>query len=140
MRIAELFVKPEMISSVYTAKWIQLYGTKYVSYNTCIIAVDASFSTKLPLFGKLGNIWLADEEVLFEYMPLTTVEFDMEFMAYKVEEPLAAMAMDFCFYKKLLDFNVYSLQEQNDSLYIPLKYDLRDIIQQHIVGDNPLHF
>ncbi len=60
-------------------------------------------------------------------------------MAYKVEEPLVAMSMDLCLHSKLLDYNVYFMQETDNGLYIPLKYDLKDIISMHIVGANPLH-
>lgn len=55
---AKLFVKPEMISKVFTSKWIKLYGTKYVTNNNCIIAIDATFVDKVPNFGK--QIWLVD--------------------------------------------------------------------------------
>lgn len=137
---AKLFVKPEMINKVFTAKWIKLYGTKYVTNNTCIIAVDATFVDKVPTFGKLQQIWLVDKEILFEFKPLTTVEFDPNLMAYQVYDLGDDALSELCFYNRMLDFNVYSLQRHSDAVYIPLKYDLRDIIREHIVGENPLHF
>lgn len=76
-----------MFTRIFTAKWIRLYGTKYISYDLCILAVDATFVDKMPVFGKLECIWLADEEILFEYTPFRTVEFDVNLMAYEVEEP-----------------------------------------------------
>jgi hypothetical protein len=40
----------------------------------------------------------------------------------------------------MLEFNIYSVGKVNSGLYISLKYDLKEIIEQHIVGDKPLHF
>ena len=92
------------------------------------------------VFGKLENIWFLDEEIIFEFSPLTTLGFDGNLIAYKVAEPLPDDVTKFCHFKRLLDYNVYSLEKLTNGLYIPLKYDPRDIIREHIVGDNPLHF
>ena len=43
--------------------------------------------------------------------------------------------MKFCLYSRMQDFNIYSLVEIDSELYITLKYDLRDIIEQHVVGE-----
>ena len=94
----------------------------------------------MPVFVKLENIWFLDEEIIFEFSPLETLGFDGNLIAYKVAEPLPDDVTKFCHFKRLLDYNVYSLQKLTNGLYIPLKYDLRDIIREHIVGDNPLHF
>ena len=94
----------------------------------------------MPLFGQLENIWLANEEIIFEYTPLRTLEFCSSLMAYKVEKISDFSSTGFCLYYRMLDFNIYSSVELNTGLYISLKYDLKDIIEQHIVGDNPLHF
>lgn len=128
-----------MFTRIFTAKWIRLYGTKYISYDLCILAVDATFVDKMPVFGKLECIWLADEEILFEYTPFRTVEFDVNLMAYEVEEPESNVT-EFCHFNLILDYNVYFIQRPVSGLYIPLKYDLRDIIKQHVIGENPLHF
>ena len=136
---ANMFMNPNNIKNIFNVKWIQLNGTKFMTNNGCIIAVDANFEGRLPIFGKLGSIWLADDIVIFSYLPLKTVSFNSNLMSYEVEECMLAMAMDFCLYDRLLDFNVYSSQDLNGKLYVPLKYDLTDIIDLHIKGENPLH-
>lgn len=72
---------------IFTAKWIRLYGTKYVVYNLCIIAVNETFVDKMPVFGKLECIWWVDEEIIFEYAPIATVAFDNNLLTYEDEEP-----------------------------------------------------
>ena len=53
LREAELLVKPEKFTNVFTTKWIRMFGSKYVTYNCCIIAFDATFVDGMPLFGIL---------------------------------------------------------------------------------------
>ena len=84
MNDAGLLLNPEMLDQVYSTVWIKLYGTKYVTNKSCIIAVDANFPNRMPLFGQLENIWLANEEIIFEYTPLRTLEFCSSLMTYKV--------------------------------------------------------
>ena len=76
----------------------KLYGTKYVIYNFCIIAVDAEFVSRMPVFGKLENI---------EFSPLKTLGIHGDLIAYKVAEPLPDDVTKFCHFKRLLDYNVY---------------------------------
>ena len=98
-REAELFARPEFLTSIYTSKWIKLYGAKYVTYNCCIVAVDATFADKIPTFGKLLQIWLIDNEVIFEFTPFKTVEFNHNLLAYEVEDPGDKASTKFCFYQ-----------------------------------------
>lgn len=105
----------------------------------CIIAVDANFVDRLPVFGKLDCVWLANDEIIFEYFEYRVVGFSNELMAYQVVDIQPDDPTKFCIPHKMLDFNVYSIQTVNSELYIPLKYNLKDIINQHVVGGNPLH-
>ena len=93
----------------------------------------------LPAFGRIQRIWLADEEAIFEYTPLRTVEFNDGFMSYEVKDPGDGVPTEFCLYTSMLDFNVYSILKQFDATFIPIKYNLRDLIRLHVVGENPLH-
>ena len=88
-RISEclLYANPESLINVFICKWIQLHGTKYIPYKCCVIAVGATFTTRLPTFGRLQRIWLADEDVIFEYTPFQTVEFIDRLLSYEVEDP-----------------------------------------------------
>jgi hypothetical protein len=136
--VAELFANPKMLTKVYKAKWIKVYGTKYVCHKMCVVAVNATFIPRLPVFGKLKSIWLINDYVIFEYIPYKTIIFDEALMAYQVED-LSNGISKFCNINTLLDYNVYSIQEQNNGFYIPLKYYLGDVIDQHVIGANPLH-
>ena len=75
----------------------------------------------VPLFGQLENIWFANEEIIFEYTPLRTLEFCSSLMAYKVEKISDFSSTGFCLYYRMLDFNIYSSVELNTGLYISLK-------------------
>lgn len=140
MKDAGLFVYPEMLVHVFSTKWIKLYGSTYIPSKGCIIAVDATFPNRMPVFGKLVNIFLANDEVIFQYAPLRTLELSSTLMAYTVETLCDFTPTEFCLYRTMLDFNIYSVVKRNCGLYIGLKYDLKEIIEQHVVGDNPLHF
>ena len=64
--------------------------------------------------------------------------FDEALMAYQVED-LSNGISKFCNVNTLLDYNVYSIQEQNNAFNILLKYYLGDLIDQHVIGANRLH-
>jgi hypothetical protein len=137
---AGLLLHPEVFTNVYTTRWITLHGSSYIPSRGCVVAVDADFSNKMPVFGQLEKIFSVGEEVIFEYTPLKTLEFSSGFMAYKVEKLSYFEPTKFCLYRRMLDYNIYSLVNVNTGLYIGLKYDLKVIIEEHVVGENPLHF
>jgi hypothetical protein len=139
MNDAGLFLYPETLNQVYSTKWIKLHGSTYTLNKGCIIAVDADFPSKMPLFGQLENILLVDEEVILEYTPMKTLEFSSDLMAYKVQNLCEFSPTEYCLSRGMLDFNVYTILKLDCGLYIRLKYDLNGIIEQHVVGDNPLH-
>ena len=135
-----LLLYPHKFIHIYTAKWIMLHGSTYTPTRGCIVAVDADFSTRMPVFGQLENIFLVGEEVVFEYILLKTLEFSTGLMAYKVRKVCNADTKSLCVYRRMLDYNIYSIVDVNNELYVSLKYDLKVIIEQHIVGQNPLHY
>ena len=136
----KIFSNPERLNKLFLYKWIELYGTRYITCKCCIIAVDATFITRMPVFGRLQRIWLVDDEIIFEIIQLKTVQFNPNLLAYEVDDPGDGVPTRFVLYKKMLDFNVYSLQYQLDSAYVPIRYDLKDVISQQVVGEHPLHF
>ena len=83
---------------------------------------------------------MTDEEIIFEFTPLRTVQYDENLLSYEVDDPGDGVPAEFYFYNCVLDYNLYSLQEQLGTAFIPLKYDLNDLISLHVVGENPLHF
>ena len=64
--------------------------------------------------------------------------FTEEFIGYCVVESDEQMLYHM---NKLLDFNIYQcVRTLDNDLVVPLKYDLNDIIEEHLLGTNPLHF
>ena len=60
--------------------------------------------------------------------------------SYHVKEN-EAMETGIASYESLVDFNVFHTHEDSEGgLYIPVKYDIVDIIEQHAKGKNPLKF
>ena len=53
------------------------------------------------------------------------------YLAYEVEVPDLAQANIFMDAEKLVDYTPYYYVNFNNSKYIPLKYDLTDIIKHH---------
>ena len=140
MKDLGLLLYPHKFIHIYSAKWIILHGSTYTPTRGCVVAVDADFSTRMPVFGQLENIFLVGEEVVFEYILLKTLEFSTGLMAYKVKKVCNADTKSLCIYRRMLDYNIYSIVDVNNELYVSLKYDLKVIIEQHIVGQNALHY
>ena len=140
MKELGLLLYPDKFTHIYTAKWIMLHGSTYKPDRGCVVAVDADFSSRMPLFGQLENIFLVGDEVVFEYIPLKTLEFSTDLMAYKVKKVCDSDIKNLCFYRRMLDYNIYSIVDVNNELYISLKYDLDVIIERHVIGENPLHY
>ena len=59
--------------------------------------------------------------------------------AYHVKE-IEEVRTRVCPYESLLDFNVFHpKKDQDGNHYVPVKYDLRDLMIEHVKGKNPLH-
>ncbi|CAB4026605.1 Hypothetical predicted protein, partial [Paramuricea clavata] len=99
-----------------STEWMML--GYYFILRGCVVAVDADFSNKMPVFGQLEKIFSVGEEVIFEYTPLKTLEFSSRFMAYKVEKLSYFEPTTFCLYRRMLDYNIYSPVNVNTGLYI----------------------
>ncbi|XP_066933444.1 uncharacterized protein [Clytia hemisphaerica] len=115
--------------------WITLNGTKYIARH-CFLAVDADSNTELPMFGKLVKIICAKVPI-FVLSMLETFRFDNDFVGYQVSPEFSQEQMKP--FTGLLDYNIYQVvKNQADDRFVPLKYDLCDIISEHICGNNPL--
>ena len=40
-----------------------------------------------------------------------------------------------CPYERLVDFNVYHIKKVEQELYIPIKYDVDDIVEEYAIGN-----
>ena len=124
-------------SNVYKVSWVQVFGTKYAK--SALIAIGVSGTPNLPIFGVIVSIWLIKEFVYFDVKLLETICFDFKHQAYHVRET-EEVSTRVCPYEVLLDFNVFHCKkDQNGNRYVPVKYDLRDLMTEHIQGENPLH-
>ena len=125
------------LRNVYKVSWIQLHGTKYCKAGN--LAVDVTGDPPLPVFGCIKEIWMVSSFVYFEVSLYKTVCFEYNFQAYLVEIP--SPSKDFiCSYERLVDFNVFHEKfDENSNIYIPVKYDIDDIIEEHCKDCNPLH-
>lgn len=132
----ELLNFPCDVEYIYSLNWVNIYGTKYVA-EKCIIACDADPYTHLPIFGKVMKVLQCGELVVFIVNSYDTERFEESYNGYSVVDTGTKAV---CFSVQLLDFNIYQIVETIDlRRIIPLKYDLSDIIEQHLDGCNPLH-
>ena len=118
----------------YILKWVIIYGTRYDKKS--IIAWGADEETQLPNFGSVANILLCDDTLYFVINIIITERFEESYNGYSVhqtEDQQIVQAL------QLLDFNTYQIVITENLCVIPLKYDLVDIIEEHIMGCNPLH-
>jgi len=112
--------------------WIILYGTKYCLNG--IIAVGVTRERTLPLFGTIEEIWVVYDFVYFQVSLYQTVCLEYCYQAYNVEQ-LQEKEIFICAYERLVDYNVFHIKSINGELYIPVKYDIDDIIEEYL-ADN----
>ena len=74
---------------------------------------------------------------LFLVNTYKTQRFEESFIGYSVVPSDIEVT---CLLDRLLDYNIIQVLETvNGDYIVPLKYNLNDIIEQHILGCNPLH-
>lgn len=74
----------------------------------------------------------------FELQPYTTLCYDWDYMAYKIEIPIMAQANELTSSENLVDFTPYYTFTHKDVTYVPMKYNLRDVIELHKVSSDVL--
>ncbi|XP_028417997.1 uncharacterized protein LOC114542721 [Dendronephthya gigantea] len=125
------------IVNVYKVSWIKLFGTKFAKSG--IIAIDVAGDPALPVFGVIVCIWSILDFTYFDVQLLETLSFDEKHQAYRVSESTEDVTGIYP-YDSLVDFNVFHCKkDKENNKYVAVKYDLRDIIEEHIEGRNPLH-
>lgn len=126
------------LRNVYKASWVSCFGTKFTSGGIVICSVDDNLIK--PIFGTICVIWMISDYIYIEYMPLETLCFSEQFQAYHVKKA-PEVETKLCSYESLVDFNILHIHEDNEGqLYVPVKYDILDLMEQHLKGDNPLKY
>ena len=126
------------LQHLYKVAWVICHWTKFKRGGITICNVDEEGA--LPVFGEIHQIWILNDYVYFEYMPLETLYFSERFQAYHVKY-VADVDTKLCSYESLVDYNVFHSHEDNEGeLYVPVKYDIVDLMEQHMEGKNPLKF
>lgn len=106
-----------------------LHGNKHTCGKSLVIS-DVINDT--PEFALVKNIYIVNASVYcFECQPLSTVGWNDHYLAYEVEVPCLAQANIFVDAGNLVDYTPYYYVNFNNSKYIPVKYDLTDIIKHH---------
>ena len=89
----------------------------------------------------LRQIWVISDFIYFECAQLKTTCFSDHYQTYHVEELEDSTKHNICAYESPVDFNILHVHKgRSNELYVPAKYDLSDLIEQHAKGKNPLHF
>jgi hypothetical protein len=94
-----------------------------------------------PLFASIKEIWVVCDFLYFECSPFETTAFSEVYQAYSIQESERATDIIICPYDSLVDYNVFHIHKDHlKNWYISVKYDINDLIAQHIKGCNPLKF
>ena len=99
------------LQKVYRASWVSRYGTKFKS--GAVVICDVAVELVKPIFGSVVQIWLINDYIYFQYMPLGTLYFDERFQAYHANS-LEEAETKICSYESLVDFNVHHIHEDNE--------------------------
>ena len=119
------------VKVAYSSKHVTVCGTKYVvSKSFLLVGADANMR---PEFGLLKKIYIVkSSEVYFEIEMLETLQFEENLQAYIVQKPTLAQGYEFCAQHKLMDHNCYSLIIVDGVSYIPIEFDIDDLIDLHM--------
>ncbi|KAL7392183.1 hypothetical protein ABVT39_020582 [Epinephelus coioides] len=123
------FLGIEQVEHIYSVQWIMQHGNKHTCGKSLVIS---NVISDTPEFALVKNIYIVNASVhCFECQPLSTVGWNDHYLAYEVEVPCLAQANIFVDAEKLVDYTPYYYVNFNNSKYIPVKYDLTDIIKHH---------
>lgn len=123
------FLGIEHVEHIVSVQWIMQHGNKHTCGKSLVIS---NVINDTPEFALMKNIYILNASVYcFECQPLSTVGWNDHYLAYEVEVPDLAQANIFMDAEKLVDYTPYYCVNFNNSKYIPLKYDLTDIIKHH---------
>ena len=129
------FLPGIQIDIIHRLSWVVMYGTKYARGG--FLAGDIVINRMLPLFGQIKEIWLCHSYIYFEVDLYKTLCYDESFQSFLVEDMAEVTLFP---YESLVDFNVFHLKyDKVGNSYIPTKYYIDDIVEQHANGNNPLH-
>ncbi|XP_066930562.1 uncharacterized protein [Clytia hemisphaerica] len=120
------------LETVSNVSWITLHGTRYNIKG--LVIVDVSEKAQQPIFGEIKSIWVFKNYVYFETVILKTLYYDYFVNAYKVDE-FDCEKTFICNYYRLVDFNVYHKKQLLGNWYVPIKYDLNNIIEEYMKDD-----
>lgn len=92
----------------------------------------------LPVFGSIKNIWVISDFVYFEVFMMNTIYFDIKFQAYLIES-VEPPVVRFCSYDSLVDYNVFHVKkDKHKNEYVSVKYDIDDLLEEHMKLNNRL--
>ena len=122
------------LSIAYQISWVILEGTKYCKKG--VIAVLVTQHLHLPIFGSIKKIYIVGDFVYFLVSLFNTCKFEYNYQAYLVEDDKEEYL---CCYQSLIDYNVFHVKnDKQGNLYIPTKYDIDDLVEQHYKSRNPI--
>ncbi|XP_061734388.1 uncharacterized protein LOC133537390 [Nerophis ophidion] len=123
------FLGIEQVEHVVCAQWIAQYGNKHTCGKSLVIS---NVFNNTPEFAVVKNIFIVNESVFcFECQPLSTIGWNEQYLSYEVEIPHLAQANIFLNSENCVDFTPYYYVNFNNGIFIPVKYDLTDIMACH---------
>ena len=126
------------LQNVYKVTWVVCHGTDFRKSGVIMYDIDKDLLS--PMFGVIKQIWIVSDFIYLEHIPFETLCFSDRFQAYHVRKTVAAETV-ITSYESLVDFNVFHYHEDSEGeSYVPVKYDIGDLIEQHAKGENPLKF
>jgi hypothetical protein len=127
--ITFLGVDPSGYIMAYNCRHVTVCGTKYMVDNSYLLVetVDSQ-----PQFGVLKKIYILNSsELFFEIEMLEVLYFSEDLQAYHVQKPDVAQGYHFCRQTALLDHSCYGMVYVEGDMFIPIEYDISDLIDLH---------
>ena len=125
------------LQNVYRTSWVICHGTKFCKGGFIMYSVNELLM--LPIFASIREIWVIGDFIYFECLPFETQCFSNTYQAYQIKESSTESGHIISAYEHLVDYNIFHVHKDClKDLYISVKYDIKDLMIQHLKGCNPL--
>ena len=125
------------LQNVYRTSWVICHGTKFCKGGFIMYSVNELLM--LPIFASITEIWVIGDFIYFECLPFETQCFSNTYQAYQIKESSTESGHIISAYEHLVDYNIFHVHKDClKDLYISVKYEIKDLMMQHLKGCNPL--
>ena len=121
-----------IVNDIFVTNHVTLKGIKYVC-QCSFVAVETC--NALVNLGQIMTIYIVNQTAVFAVKMFDTLYFDDNMQSYCLQEPDNPEGLVLVQPSQLVDHtNFFSINDYDGQLYVPIKYDMTDVIELHQKG------